>query len=134
MTTQPRKKILIEGVIIPPGDYQFNRFRVEVQSSRHRPWRVGASIWFGDFTQNLGQLKLVYAFTPDLILSSFTQYDSESRDLGLNNRLRWTLRPGRDLFVVWNHGWRHPLESHSGTTLTPINDSLVAKLRWTFRW
>jgi len=164
---------IAEGVIIPPGDYQFNRLRVEAQSSRHRPWRVGATIWFGDFydgnltqnegfvsyttpsghlevqlsgennvgelpegdfTQNLAQLKLVYAFTPDLILSSFTQYDSESRDLGLNNRLRWTLGPGRDLFVVWNHGWRHPLESHSGTTLTPITDSLVAKLRWTFRW
>ncbi|MFV2073370.1 MAG: DUF5916 domain-containing protein [Thermoanaerobaculales bacterium] len=164
---------IAEGVVIPPGDYQFNRFRVEAQSSRHRPWRVGATVWFGDFytgsltqasafvsyttpsghlqlqlsgennvgtmpegdfTENLGLLKLVYAFTPDLILSSFAQYDSESRDLGVNTRLRWTLRPGNDLFVVWNHGWRHPLSSRGGTSLIPVDDSLVAKLRWTFRW
>ena len=165
---------IAEGVVIPPGDYTFNRYRVEAQSSRHRPWRVGATVWFGDFysghltqreafvsyttsaghlqlelsgesnvgdltegefQQDLVQLKLVYAFTPDLVLSSFEQYDSESRELGTNTRLRWTLRPGRDLFVVWNHGWRRPLEDMRGSSsLMSVSDSVVAKLRWTFRW
>ncbi len=164
---------IAEGVVIPPGDYEFTRFRVEAQSSRHRPWRIGATVWFGDFftgsltqtegfvtyttpsghlqlelsvendvghlpegdfTLNLGQLKAVYAFTPDLILSSFIQYDSESGDLGANTRFRWTIKPGNDLFVVWFHSWRHPINSDKSFTLRPINDQLVVKLRWTFRW
>jgi len=33
------------GVVIPPGDYHFSRYRVEAQSSSFRPLRVGAE-WF----------------------------------------------------------------------------------------
>ncbi len=163
---------IAEGVVIPPGEYHFTRYRVEAQSSRHRPWRVGATVWFGDFytgsltqvesfvtyttprghlqfelqaendeahlpegdfIQRLWQLKTVYAFTPDLILSSYAQYDSESRNLGTNTRLRWTVRPGNDLYVVWNHGWEHPINTRDRLALTPVSDQLVVKLRWTFR-
>ena len=77
--------------------------------------------------------KLVGAFTPDLILSIYVQYDSESRNLGTNTRLRWTIRPGTDLFVVWNHDWQHPIDSRDPWALTPVSDQVVAKLRWTFR-
>ncbi len=162
-----------EGVIIPEGEYHFTRYRVEAQTSRHRPWRVGAEYWFGEFftgdlqqletfvtwtspagrlqtelsaennfaqmpegnfSQRLWQFKLVWAFTPDLILSSYSQYDSESREVGVNNRFRWTIRPGRDLFVVWNHGWKRPVGSRGDWSLHPVDDSLVVKLRWTWRW
>ncbi|MGH9398951.1 MAG: DUF5916 domain-containing protein [Thermoanaerobaculia bacterium] len=110
------------GVVIPAGAYHFNRFRAEAQSSDHRPWRVGATVWFGQFytghlTQvfafanwtsprgrfsaevsaendfgclpqgnfitRLWQAKAVYAFSPDLILSGYAQYDSESSKRGL---------------------------------------------------
>ena len=164
---------IAEGVVIPPGEYEFTRFRVEAQSSRHRPWRVGASVWFGDFytgsltqatgfvtyttpaghlqlelngehdsgslpegdfTLDLWQFKAIYAFTPDLILSSYIQYDSDSGDLGANTRFRWTIKPGNDFFVVWYHGWRHPIASEDWSSLRPISDQLVVKLRWTFRW
>ena len=88
----------------------------------------------GDFSQRLWQLKLVWAFTPDLILSSYSQYDSESREVGVNNRFRWTIRPGRDLFVVWNHGWKRPVGTRGDWSLHPVDDSLVVKIRWTWRW
>ena len=35
------------------------------------------------------------------------QYDSESRNLGMQSRLRWILSPGSDLFVVVGGGWLH---------------------------
>ncbi len=163
---------IVDGVIIPPGDYNFVRYRVEAQSSRHHPLRVGGKVWFGDFytgtltqteafvtyttrkghlqlelstendsgdlpegdfIQRLWQLKVVYAFNPDLILSSYTQYDSESRNVGTNTRLRWTIAPGNDLFVVWNHGWKRLLESRDFLALHPVDDSFIVKLRWTFR-
>jgi len=76
----------------------------------------------GDFIQRLWHLKVLYAFTPDLTVSTFAQYDSEERNLGLNTRLRWTLSPGRDLFLVWNRSWE------------PSADQLVLKLRWTAGW
>ena len=48
---------IADGVVIPPGEYNFTRYRVEAQSSRHRLWRIGATVWFGDFyTGSLTQL------------------------------------------------------------------------------
>jgi len=162
-----------EGVIIPPGEYHFTRYRLEAQSSRHRPWRIGCTWWFGDFysgtldqiesfisyttpsghlqlqlnseydsadlpegefIQNLWQLKTVYAFSPEKVLSFFAQYDSDSRMLGVNARYRWTFQPGRDLFVVWNHDWERPVGAEDPFRLRPLYDQFVVKLRWTFRY
>ena len=78
------------------------------------------------------QLKTVYAFSPDLIVSVFGQYDSESRDLGVNTRLRWTIQPGRDLFLVWNRNWQRTLDP--GYRLDLDSDQIVVKLRWTTLW
>ncbi len=39
-------------------------------------------------------------------VASYVQYDTESDLLGTNTRLRWTLRPQADLFVVYNHNVR----------------------------
>jgi len=86
----------------------------------------------GDFVFRLWQLKTVYAFNPDVLLATFVQYDSESQNLGLNARLRWTIRPGRDLFVVWNRGWKHPISDGSPYFLSPEADQFIVKLRWTF--
>jgi len=87
----------------------------------------------GDFTFDVAQFNVVYAFTPDLILSSNIQYDSESRDVGTNTRFRWTIKPGNDLFIVWNHGWQRPYDNDNVFDLQTVSDQLVAKLRWTFR-
>ncbi len=161
-----------KGVIIPAGDYSYTRFRVEGKTANYRAWRLGVSVWFGnfysgtmtqvlgsatyttpaghlqlelnaerdignlpegDFTLDLWRVNAVYAFTPDLILSSNIQYDSESRNLGANTRFRWTIRPGNDLFVVWNRGWRQPIDSAQFFSLHTIEDQITVKLRWTFR-
>lgn len=162
---------IASGVVVPPGDYRFNRFRVEAQSARSRPWRVGSTVWFGDFfggrltqwesfiywtfgagtvrveldaendfgslpqgdfVQRLLQAKTFYSVSPDLLASAFVQYDSESRDLGLNARIHWTFQPGRDLFVVWNRNWKRALSE--GDRFTRESDQLVVKVRWTQLW
>jgi hypothetical protein len=159
------------GLVIPPGEYRFDRYRIDAQSASSRPWRIGTTFWFGafyggdliqwqsflsrtigpgrlrleldaendfghlpqgDFVQRLWQVKSYYAFDPDLVLSVFGQYDSESRDLGFNSRLRWTLRPGRDLFLVWDHNWKRL--PGSGLELRREEDQLVFKLRWSRLW
>jgi len=160
-----------QGVVIPAGSYHFNRFRIDLQSSDHRPWRVGTTTWLGefytghltqvsafanwtsphgfftgeisaeddfgrlpqgDFIERLWQAKSVFAFSPDLVLAGYVQYDSVSRNVGLNARLRWTVKPGNDVFLVWNRGWLSPAEGN-GFRLTKESDQVVLKARWTWR-
>jgi hypothetical protein len=109
-------------------------------TDRKGRWQAGLSteqnfgtLQQGTFVQRLSQLNVVYAFNPNLVWSNFLQYDSESRNAGNNMRLRWTLKPGNDLFVVWNRGWQRLLLRPGDLTFIPDNDVLAIKLRWTFR-
>lgn len=63
----------------------------------------------GDFVQDLWASRILLNFSSDLQLSSFVQYDNESRNLGTNSRLRWTFSPKGDLFVVYNHNMLNEL-------------------------
>ncbi|NUO83652.1 hypothetical protein HUU05_26555, partial [candidate division KSB1 bacterium] len=56
-----------------------------------------------DFTEELFGARLQLNFSPNLQLSSLTQYDTQSRELGSNNKLRWTFNQFGDLFLVYNH-------------------------------
>ena len=86
----------------------------------------------GDFIERLWQLRAVYSFSPDLFFQSFVQYDSVSRNVGMNSVVRWTIEPGRDLFLVWNRGWVSPLQGGTADLKT-VADQVVLKIRWTFR-
>ena len=55
------------------------------------------------FNEELFGLRILLNFTADLQFSSLTQYDTESKELGTNNRLRWTFHPLGDIFIVYNH-------------------------------
>lgn len=89
------------------------------------------SLPWGSFITRLYQLRGVYSFTPDLVLSTYVQYDTDTRDLGLNGRLRWTIRPGTDVFLVWNRGWREMGADAHG--LAPQAEQVTLKVRWTLR-
>lgn len=85
----------------------------------------------GRFIQRLYQFKLNYSFSPDMWLSGFIQYDSTFAHTAVNARLRWILAPGRDFFLVANHGMVSTLSDPSARTSVMAN-SIVAKLRWDF--
>jgi hypothetical protein len=40
---------IFEGVVLPPGDYRYDRYRVEFWSSPKRPLRVETTWWFGTY-------------------------------------------------------------------------------------
>ena len=87
----------------------------------------------GNFQQKLWQVQGAYAWNPDLIFTTFIQYDTDSNLVGTNNRLRWTIKPGNDFFVIWNRNWQKVTPSPS-LSLVPESDLLAVKLRWTFRY
>jgi len=82
----------------------------------------------GDDHVLAGRLEL--NFSPDLGWSNLVQYDSDSREPGFQSRLRWRIRPGSDLFVVFDRGWVHEEDG----AFHPYFDRGSAKVQHTFRW
>ena len=86
----------------------------------------------GKFIERLQRLRWTCSFSPDLTLSTLAQYEGESRILGWNIRLRWTVKPGNDLILVWNRDWLRT-DPEDGLSFTRESDQVVIKVRWTFR-
>jgi hypothetical protein len=57
----------------------------------------------GAFQQVLFGGRIEFNFSSDLQFSSFVQYDNESNSIGTNSRMRWTITPLTDLYIVYNH-------------------------------
>lgn len=86
----------------------------------------------GDFIIRLTQVEAAWSFTPDLALSTFVQHDSLTDQVGVNARLQWIIEPGRELFVVFNHG----IEPQLGdlNRAPPTGNAVIVKLRWDTYW
>jgi hypothetical protein len=84
----------------------------------------------GRFTAKVLAGRIDVNFSPNLAWSNLVQYDSDSRELGFQSRLRWRLRPGSDLFVVFNRGWVHEPDG----AYAPYFDRGSAKVQHTFRF
>jgi hypothetical protein len=63
----------------------------------------GAGFEVTDFIEQVYSARILLNLSPNLQLGTLTQYDTESRELGSNNKLRWTFSPNGDLFIVYNH-------------------------------
>ena len=84
----------------------------------------------GDFNTSLLMVRLDYSFTPFITLANFLQYDTDSRNIGLQSRLRWILHPGNDFFIVLNHGW----QEDSLDRFVSAQTRFRVKLNYTFRF
>lgn len=157
---------IADGVVIPPGSYDWRRYRVEVESAAQRRLAGEVAWWFGGFYGgSLHQVEVEAAWTPsplvtllleaervigdlpagqfdftlvggrvrlnlspDLQVNGFVQYDSESRSLGTNTRLRWTFHPRGDAFLIYNHNLRE-----FGDRWRREANELLVKVQYTFR-
>jgi hypothetical protein len=83
----------------------------------------------GDFTVDLVGARVQGNFSPDLQFASFVQYDTKSRSIGTNSRLRWTFHPLGELFLVYNHNLRELTDRWSFAS-----NQLIAKVQYLVRW
>jgi hypothetical protein len=83
----------------------------------------------GRFNVRMGSAQLILALTPDLTWSTIAQYDDISDNLGVNSRLRWTYRPGSDIFVVVDQGYQF-----AAWTATRLTSKITLKWGGTFRF
>lgn len=156
------------GVVVPPGDYRFASWELELETAERRRVSFGGGVRWGGFydgtlvgyggelvlkpsplvritlggdryagelpggrfTTELVSGRLELNFSPDLGWSTLLQYDTDSRILGVQSRLRWRMRPESELFLVLNRGW---LREGDGSYL-PAFDRGSAKLQHTFRF
>ena len=59
----------------------------------------------GNFREELVSSRVRLNLSPDFNVSSFVQFDTESRNIGSFSRLRWTITPDSELFVVYTYNW-----------------------------
>ena len=91
-----------------------------------------ASLPQGKFTARILTSTFHFAASPRLTFSNLVQYDNRSRNLGWQSRMRWTLKPGNDLFLSFNQGW---ISEDTGSLRFRTGDTkLAAKFHSTLRY
>jgi hypothetical protein len=83
----------------------------------------------GGFRQDLLLGRVRLNLSPDFYVLNVVQYDSDSRNLGTFTRLRWTVTPESDVFLVYSYNW---LED--GGDLAPQSFESALKIQYTFRF
>jgi hypothetical protein len=165
---------IFPGVVLPPGEYRFTRWRFHVAPATKRrltgsaQWAFGnywsghanelitavtfkvpprltlvfntnqtfARLPEGNFVARILSGQANYASSPFLSFSNLVQYDNVSRNLGWQSRVRWTLRPGNDLFLVWNQGWiqERPEDGLGAYRFHQQDRKMSSKFQYTFRF
>ena len=83
----------------------------------------------GRFVQAVTGTRVRFNVSPDMQVSSYWQYDTQSRSIGSNSKLRWTFRAVGDLFVIYNHNVRD-----IGDRWQLDSNQLLVKLQYAFRY
>jgi len=86
----------------------------------------------GNFVARIISSQVDYAASPFLFFSNVVQFDNRSRNLGIQSRLRWTLQPGNDLFLIFGQDWVQDLTR--GYDFRAQDTKLATKLQYTFRF
>jgi hypothetical protein len=83
----------------------------------------------GSFSADILQFNLNLLFSPNITLYNYLQYDSKSKNAGLQTRFRWVLKPGNEILLVWNSGYIMPDEN-----LLMNENALRFKLKYNIRF
>jgi hypothetical protein len=102
-----------------------NQFAVEPTYSLNR-----VSLVQGKFTTHLAGSRLTYTMTPLMFVSALVQYNSGTRTVSTNARLRWEYQPGSELFVVYNDERNTLSRGFPGLN----NRALIVKVNRLFRF
>jgi hypothetical protein len=112
--TANRRKLAFNGRY-ESGDF-YSGTRIERQANITVRVRPGVILYMNTEWNriNLAEGRFstrLYRFTPEIQLTPWialvnnVQYDTVSRVAGWQSRFRWILKPGTDLYIVYNHNW-----------------------------
>ena len=86
----------------------------------------------GNFVARIVSSQVNYALSPFLSFSNLIQFDNRSGKIGLQARVRLTVQPGNDLFIIFGQGWVQDLEG--GYDFRRQDTRLATKFQYTFRF
>ncbi len=95
--------------------YSYNRIRQPLPQTSIDLWLLGP------------QVEL--AFSRNVFLNAFFQYNNQANNFNVNARLQWRFAPASDIFVVYtDNSYAKPIAQTEVQFLTPINKALVVKV------
>ena len=89
----------------------------------------------GSFTANVYELETDLNPSPWVAVSTQLQYDDVSQLVGLFARLRWIVKPGNDVYLVYTHNWQNlgtGVLNHR--ELTTLSRGASIKANYTYRF
>lgn len=115
-------RLRVEPVFIPNKYLTFGASFEEVDIETREGGRLGTQLYTLRADVNI-----------DMFTSwrNFLQYDTESKDLSAQSRVRWIIEPGRELFVVGLFGFG---KEDSRSSFVTRDQSLAVKLELTWRF
>jgi Domain of unknown function (DUF5916)/Carbohydrate family 9 binding domain-like len=87
----------------------------------------------GNFVATLFGLRGDWSVSPLLTFFNLVQFDNETGSLAWQSRVRWTLRPGNDVFFVLGQGWLQDDEARR-LTFHRTDTRMAGKVQYTFRF
>ncbi len=91
-----------------------------------------ATLREGSFVARIATLRVNYSISPLVTLFNLVQFDNESRNLGWQSRVRYIVRPGNEIFLVFNQGWIQ--DASGGFNVRPGDRNIASKIQYTFRF
>jgi hypothetical protein len=86
----------------------------------------------GRFYTRLYRVVSELQFSPFMAWVNNVQYDTQTAVLGWQSRYRWIVRPGNDIYFVYNHNWvDDPLRANR---FSSMDNRLSSKLLYTYRF
>ncbi len=99
---------------------------VYVGMESDRKW---VSLPTGNFITQIYRLNLNFLFSPNLSWYNFAQYENQTETIGWQSRFQWIIKPGKEIFLVFNSPLIDPLERYR-----PEVYEARAKVKYTIRF
>jgi len=64
----------------------------------------------GSFITQIFRLNLNFLFSPNISWYNFAQYENQTETIGWQSRFQWIIKPGKEIFLVFNSPLIDPLE------------------------
>jgi hypothetical protein len=138
------RRMLSGGVDLRRGDFWSGKIAGFVLEGTIRPWRgVSFSADYerndvrlaeGEFNTNLARLSGSWNLSPCTSFTGNVQYEDVSQVVGLFARMRWIVRPGSDVYLVWTHNWQSEAERLLNRQFVTLSRGGAMKVNYSYRF
>ncbi|MEM7415926.1 MAG: DUF5916 domain-containing protein [Gemmatimonadota bacterium] len=143
--TASRRRLSVQGTFARSGFWDGDRNRTEAEVTIRPNPGVSLSTNFeynsvdlpgGSFTASLYEVSGDWNPSPWLSVTNQLQYDDQSELVGLFARLRWIVKPGNDVYLVYSHNWQYVdlLASPNDRELITLSRGASVKVNYTYRF